>query len=71
MKEEFGLIARNTSNVGGYQVCQKWLKDRKGRQLTYDDLTHYHHIVSALNETIRLMAEIDALIDDQGGWPII
>jgi Type ISP C-terminal specificity domain len=57
-------------HVGGYQVCQKWLKDRKGRQLTYDDLTHYRHIVSALSETIRLMAEIDEAIENCGGWPI-
>jgi predicted helicase len=57
-------------HVGGYQVCQKWLKDRKGRKLAYDDLTHYQHIVSALNETIRLMAEIDATIEEHGGWPI-
>lgn len=56
--------------IGGYQVCQKWLKVRKGRQLTYDDLTHYQHIVSALAETIRLMAEIDETIDENGGWPI-
>ena len=34
--------------VGGYQPCQKWLKDRVGRQLTYDDLTHYQRIVVAL-----------------------
>lgn len=57
-------------HVGGYQVCQKWLKDRKGRQLTYDDLTHYRHIVSALAETMRLMAEIDEAIEQHGGWPI-
>ncbi len=57
-------------HVGGYQVCQKWLKDRKGRKLTYDDLTHYQHIVSALNETIRLMLDIDAVIEAHGGWPI-
>jgi predicted helicase len=57
-------------HVGGYQVCQKWLKDRKGRKLTYDDLTHYQHIVSALNETIRLMSEIDSVIEAHGGWPI-
>lgn len=57
-------------HVGGYQVLGKWLKDRKGRQLTYDDLTHYHHIVSALNETIRLMSELDALIEEHGGWPL-
>lgn len=57
-------------HIGGYQVCQKWLKDRKGRQLTYDDLTHYQHVVSALAETIRLMAEIDETIEEHGGWPI-
>jgi len=54
-------------HIGGYQVCQKWLKDRKGRTLTYDELTHYQKIVVALKETIRLMAEIDTLIP---GWPI-
>ena len=57
-------------HVGGYQVCQKWLKDRKGRQLTYDDITHYQRIVAALKETIRLMAEIDRIIDTHGGWPL-
>lgn len=57
-------------HVGGYQVCQKWLKDRKGRQLTYDDITHYQRIVAALGETIRLMAEIDRIIDAHGGWPL-
>jgi hypothetical protein len=43
---------------------------RKGHKLTYDDLTHYQHIVSALNETIRVMSEIDAAIEAHGGWPI-
>ncbi len=57
-------------HVGGYQVCQKWLKDRRSRQLTYDDLTHYQHIISALVETIQLMADIDAKINKHGGWPI-
>jgi predicted helicase len=57
-------------HIGGYQVCQKWLKDRKDRKLTYDDLTHYQHIVSALKETIRLMSEIDTVIEEHGGWPI-
>ena len=54
---------------GGYQVSQKWLKDRKDRTLSKDDLTHYQRVVVALNETIRLMAEIDKLIDTHGGWP--
>jgi predicted helicase len=57
-------------HVGGYQVCQKWLKDRKGRKLTYDDLAHYQRIVSALAETIRLMSDVDAVIDEHGGFPL-
>ena len=55
--------------VGGYQVCEKWLKDRKGRRLSKDDIEHYQKIVVALSETIRLMAEIDKVIDAHGGWP--
>jgi len=54
-------------HIGGYQVAEKWLKDRKGRTLTYDELTHYQKVMVALKETMRLMAEIDALIP---GWPI-
>jgi predicted helicase len=50
--------------VGGYQVCQKWLKDRKGRQLTDDDIQHYQRIVVALQETIRLMDKIDIAIPE-------
>ncbi len=57
-------------HVGGYQPCQKWLKDRKGRNLTYDDLTHYQIIVSTLNATIWLMQEIDEVIAEHGGWPL-
>ena len=56
-------------HIGGYQVCEKWLKDRKGRTLTAEDITHYHKIVVALSETIRLMGEIDEVIDEHGGWP--
>ncbi len=54
-------------HIGGYQVLHKWLKDRKGRALSYDDVTHYGRIVVALKETIRLMEEIDDLIPS---WPI-
>jgi len=57
-------------HIGGYQVCEKWLKDRKGRALSADDLAHYQKIVVALAETIRLMSEIDAVIAQQGGWPL-
>jgi len=54
-------------HIGGYQVCEKWLKDRRGRTLTYEDLEHYCKVVTALSETIRLMAEIDAAIPK---WPM-
>jgi hypothetical protein len=56
-------------HIGGYQVCEKWLKDRKGRQLSAADIAHYQKIVVALAETIRLMAEIDKTIDAHDGWP--
>jgi len=64
--------------IGCYQVCEKWLKDRQakggtkprpGRVLTDEDIEHYQKIVVALSETIRLMAEIDEVIDAHGGWP--
>jgi Type ISP C-terminal specificity domain len=54
-------------HIGGYQVCEKWLKDRRGRTLTYEDLEHYCKVITALSETICLMEEIDAAIPQ---WPI-
>ena len=45
--------------IGGYQPAQKWLKDRKGRKLEFDDILHYQKIIVALCETDRLMKEID------------
>lgn len=57
--------------IGGYQVCDKWLKDRKGRTLSYEDLMHYKNIVSAISETIDLMKSIDQTIDKFSGFPII
>lgn len=52
--------------IGGYQIAHKWLKDRKGRLLTFDELQHYGRIVATLNETIRLQVKIDAAV---GSWP--
>ena len=45
--------------IGGYQPAQKWLKDRKGRTLSFEDILHYQQIIVALTETARLMQEID------------
>ena len=47
--------------IGGYQPAQKWLKDRKGRELNFDDILHYQKIIVALSETDRLMKEIDII----------
>jgi predicted helicase len=44
--------------IGGYQPAQKWLKDRKGRTLSYDDIRHYQKIIKILAETDRIMKEI-------------
>ena len=47
--------------IGGYQPSQKWLKDRTGRFLSFDDLEHYKNIIHALSETARLMEEVDKI----------
>jgi predicted helicase len=47
--------------IGGYQPAQKWLKDRKGRELSFEDILHYQKIIVALFETDRLMKEIDKI----------
>ena len=65
-------------HVGGYQVCEKWLKDRAGkggqnprpgRVLTDEDILHYRRVVTALTETRTIMAQIDEAIEKHGGWP--
>ncbi len=48
------------SRIGGYQPLDKWLKDRKGRTLTFNDIDHYKQIAAALQQTTRLTAQINA-----------
>lgn len=64
--------------IGGYQPCQRWIKDRAGKSgenpkpnriLTKEDIRHYTQIVTALGETFKLMEEIDRTINKHGGWP--
>jgi predicted helicase len=47
--------------IGGYQPAQKWLKDRHGRTLTFDDIRHYQRMIVALNETAKVMVEVDGV----------
>ena len=48
--------------IGGYQPAQKWLKDRKGMPLSFEDVKHYGHIIYVLQQTERIMVEIDNLM---------
>ena len=47
--------------IGGYQPLQKWLKDRRGETLTFEDIRHYEEMVHAITETMRLMTRIDTI----------
>jgi hypothetical protein len=49
-------------HIGGYQVCEKWLKDRKGRVLSFEDCSQYLYILAALEEMRELMEKIDEVI---------
>lgn len=59
-KQYFGNVSEAVWKfyIGGYQPAQKWLKDRKGHTLSFDEINHYRHIIHALEETMRLMKEI-------------
>ena len=67
----FGGVAPETwaFAVGGYRPAEKWLRDRKGRTLSYDDIGRYRRMCAALAETPRLMARVDEAIAASGGWP--
>lgn len=44
--------------IGCYQPAQKWLKDRKGRRLSIEDVRHYMRVIKILFETNRVASEI-------------
>jgi predicted helicase len=49
--------------IGGYQVMEKWLKDRKGRRLSFDEIKQYCRIATALKETIAIHDKIDEIYE--------
>lgn len=55
--------------VGGTRVCEQWLKDRRGRVLSADDVSHLRQVVSAIEGTIETTMAIDQTIEEHGGWP--
>ena len=48
--------------IGAYQVCEKWLKDRRGEVLRYEDVRQYCAILVAVAETLEVMGEIDGVL---------
>ena len=50
--------------IGGYQVCNKWLKDRKGRILSLDDVKHYCKVATAIKHTIKIQKSIDEIYNE-------
>ena len=56
--------------IGGYRPAEKWLKDRKGRTLSFDDIEWYQRVCAVLAETPRVMERIDEGIAAGGGWPL-
>ena len=54
--------------IGGHQVAQKWLKDRKGRELILEECEKYLNILKAIEETLRKVVLIDIAIEERGGW---
>jgi hypothetical protein len=51
--------------IGGYQPAEKWLKDRRDRELSIEEIQHYQKIIVALMETDRIMGKIDGVFDKQ------
>ena len=55
--------------VGGFEVVQKWLKERRGMQLSANDIQHFQTMTRSIEETLLCVAELDEIIEDAGGFP--
>ena len=53
--------------IGGYQVCHKWLKDRRKRGLSLEEMKHYCRMVTAIGKTIEIQGLVDVIYDDVEG----
>ncbi len=45
--------------IGAYQVMEKYLKDRKGRKLSLDEINHYLKVAKAIRLTIKTQEKVD------------
>ena len=60
----------NDEQLRRYRPAEKWLKNRKGRILSFHDITHYRTLCAALAETPGVMTSVDATIAIHSGWPL-
>jgi len=62
----FGPIGKDMweYQIGGYQVMAKWLKARKARRLSLEDIKHYCRIATVIRETIKFQKKIDGIYTD-------
>jgi predicted helicase len=51
-------------HIGGYQVAEKWLKDRKGRTLSSEEVSHYSKVITAIAETMKIQASLDDVFEE-------
>ena len=56
-------------NLGGRQVCEAWLKERRGHSLSQAEVLHYKKMVESLSQSIDLMKRVDDVVEQCGGWP--
>ncbi len=56
-------------HMAGYQVCDKWLKERRDRRLSSQEVGTYQRVLAAVRETLRVMSDIDSVINTAGSWP--
>jgi len=55
--------------IGGYQVCEKWFKDRRGRVLTSEEIDHVRLMITSISRIMKLQVEIDRAVTVEGGFP--
>jgi hypothetical protein len=69
-KQGFSEVSEDvwTFLIGGYQVLGKWLKDRRGMVLQEADIYTYRRTIKAIEETLRIMNEIDSVLAQGGGF---
>ncbi|EIE03150.1 type ISP restriction/modification enzyme [Leptospira licerasiae] len=72
-KQYFAKISNEVweYKIGGYQVCEKWLNDRKGRSLSFQEILHYSYIPHSIESIIKITGSIDKTISEYGKFPFV